>query len=89
MSLSKTLTIENKLGLHARAASLLAQTAAQFKAKITLEKEGKTADAASVLAVMLLEGSQGKQVTVHCEGEDQAAALDAICALFAAKFNEQ
>ena len=88
MILEKDLTIINKLGLHARAATQLAQLANQFNANITLIKGEKQADASSVLGLMMLESHQGEQVKVMVEGEDAQAALDAIESLIEGKFNE-
>ncbi len=81
-------TIINKLGLHARAASQLASLALKFDAKVTLTQDDKSAEADSVLALMLLESSQGKEVLVQCEGPDAEQALIAIGQLIEAKFNE-
>ncbi|NMR27048.1 HPr family phosphocarrier protein [Pseudoalteromonas sp. NEC-BIFX-2020_015] len=89
MRLEDTFLIENKLGLHARAASVLAQLAVQFDASITLHQDNKKAAGDSVLGLMLLESSQGKEVKVVCEGPDAEPALAAIGQLIAQKFNEQ
>lgn len=86
--IEKQLTIINKLGLHARAATELVKLATSFSAKILVQKDGKSVSANSVLGLMMLEGSQNKQVTVVCEGEDAGAAMQAIEALFSARFNE-
>lgn len=86
---SKELTIVNKLGLHARAASKLAQMCQQFSAQITLTLEEKEADAASIMAIMLLAGGQGKVVKVTAEGPDAADALQAISQLISDKFDEE
>ena len=88
MILEKNLTIINKLGLHARAATQLVQLANQFNANITLIKGEKQADANSVLGLMMLESHQGEQVKVVVEGEDAQAALNAIERLIEGKFNE-
>jgi phosphocarrier protein NPr len=87
--LQKTVTIINKLGLHARAATKLAQLSQQFDANIGLQLGDNHADASSVLALLLLAGAQGKQVTVSASGHDAQAALDSICQLFTDKFHEQ
>lgn len=86
---SKELTIINKLGLHARAASKLAQLCQQFSAKITLSLEDKEADAASTMALMLLAGGRGKVVKVTAEGADAPEALQAISQLISDKFDEE
>ncbi|MBB1295330.1 HPr family phosphocarrier protein [Pseudoalteromonas sp. SR44-5] len=89
MRLEDTFLIKNKLGLHARAASVLAQLAVQFDASITLHQDDKQAAGDSVLGLMLLESSQGKEVKVVCEGPDAEPALAAIGELIAQRFNEQ
>ncbi|CAM4283100.1 HPr family phosphocarrier protein [Pseudoalteromonas ostreae] len=89
MRLEDTFLIKNKLGLHARAASVLAQLAVQFDASITLHQDEKQAAGDSVLGLMLLESSQGKEVKVVCEGPDAEPALAAIGELIAQRFNEQ
>ena len=88
MTIEKTLTIVNKLGLHARAATQLVQLANQFDAKIIQEKGKKQADASSVLGLMMLESHQGEQVNVIVEGNDAEAALAAIEKLIEGRFNE-
>lgn len=85
---SQTLIITNKLGLHARAATKLAQLCQAFDAKVTIELDDNKADASSVMALMLLAGSQGKEVKVSTEGKDAEQALTQICQLFTDKFDE-
>ncbi|TPH17784.1 HPr family phosphocarrier protein [Litorilituus lipolyticus] len=85
---SQQVMICNKLGLHARAATKLAQLSQKFSAKITLELEDKTADASSIMALMLLAGAQGKTVNITTEGEDAQQALSEICQLISDKFDE-
>ncbi|WP_105167240.1 HPr family phosphocarrier protein [Pseudoalteromonas sp. T1lg23B] len=89
MRCEDTFLIQNKCGLHARAASVLAQLAVKFDAKITLYQDDKSADGHSVLALLLLESSQGKEVKVVCDGPDAQGALQAIGELIAQKFHEQ
>jgi phosphocarrier protein NPr len=89
ITVSKELTIINKLGLHARAANKLAQLCQQFSSNITLFLEGKEADAASIMAIMLLAGGQGKVVKVTAQGIDAPAALKAISQLISDRFDEE
>jgi len=84
----KTLVITNKLGLHARAATKLAQLCQEFKSSVTVSLEDNSADANSIMGLMLLAGSQGKSVTVVTEGDDSEDALQSICKLFSDKFDE-
>ena len=89
MRASKTVTIVNKLGLHARAATQLVQVANKFDATVTLLKGDKEADANSVLGLMMLESHQGEQVEIIRDGEDAEEALHAIASLIDGKFNEE
>lgn len=85
---SKSVLITNKLGLHARAATKLAQLSQKFSAQVTIELNDKQADATSIMGLMLLAGSQGKTITVHTKGEDAELALENVCQLFSDKFDE-
>lgn len=86
--ITKQVTICNKLGLHARAATKLAQLSQKFSAKVTLELAGKEADASSIMALMLLAGGQGRIVNITAQGEDSQLALTEICQLISDKFDE-
>lgn len=88
MRFEKQILIVNKLGLHARAATQLVQLANRFEARVTLKQGDKSASANSVLGLMMLESSQGKEVTVISEGKDAELALNAIEKLIVERFNE-
>lgn len=81
--------IVNRLGLHARAAAKLVQTAGAFQSRVTLLKDGEEADAKSILGVMLLAAAQGSFVTIRCEGEDEQDAMRAVTGLIANRFDEE
>lgn len=83
-----TLEIKNRLGLHLRAASMLAQTAKQFESAITLRTGGHEANARSVTQLIMLGAAQGAKVKVAIEGADAAAAAGAIRNLFENGFGE-
>ena len=85
----KSLLITNKLGLHARAASHLVKTASDFKAQVTVERDGARANAKSIMGLMLLAAAKGHTVTVAADGEDEAAALAAVEALIRDRFHEE
>jgi phosphocarrier protein HPr len=87
--LTQTVTIVNKLGLHARAAALFAKTAAGYSSQIKVELKGKQVDAKSVMSLMLLAANQGTEITVHAEGTDQQEALEALLTLINNRFNEE
>ncbi|ABE53777.1 Phosphotransferase system, HPr [Shewanella denitrificans OS217] len=86
--LERKITIVNKLGLHARAATKLAVLASEFEAEISLFQGDKQASAASVLGLLMLESAMGKEITIVAQGKDAQAALDAICSLINSKFDE-
>jgi len=85
---SRTFTIINKLGLHARAAAKLVSAAGGFRSSIQVEKDGQTVNAKSIMGVMMLAAAKGSEVTVHAEGDDADAALDAIETLINERFGE-
>jgi len=87
--IEKNVKVINSLGIHARPASLIVQTAIKYKASVQLVKDGATADAKSIMSVMMLAAAQGSNVTVKGAGEDEAEAVDAVIALFDRKFNEE
>ena len=85
---ARQMLIQNKLGLHARAATKLVQLANQFESKIIIQQDDKQANADSVMALLMLESSMGKHITVHTEGTDAQEALDSIEDLINKKFDE-
>lgn len=88
MYIEKTLTILNKLGLHARAASKMVHLANSFDCAIYVKQGDQVAPANSVLALLMLESNQGKEVQISCEGEDAEQAMAEVEALIANKFDE-
>lgn len=85
----RKILIQNRLGLHARAAIKLVEIASGFDALIEIKnQDGKTAEATGVMALLLLESAQGQYVTIEAEGAQACVALDSICALIDAKFDE-
>jgi phosphocarrier protein HPr len=88
MEMRGTFEIVNKLGMHARAATKLVQTASRFRCQVQLEKDGHVANAKSVMGVLLLCGHQGSKITVLAEGDDAADAVSAIGELIADRFGE-
>ena len=83
-----TVTISNKLGLHARASAKLSKLAGSFKSEIHLARNGRRINAKSIMGVMMLAAGLGSEVEIEAEGDDQNAALDALIALFNDKFGE-
>jgi phosphocarrier protein HPr len=86
--LEKRVKIINKLGLHLRAAALLVKTASAHESDIHICKDSMEVDAKSLMGVLGLEGAMGVEVLIKVSGPDEETALQAIVALFEAKFNE-
>jgi phosphocarrier protein HPr len=84
----RSVTIVNKLGLHARPAAEIVKTAARFKSHITLVRDDLEVNGKSIMGVMMLAAEFGATVLIRAEGEDAEAAIDALAALAAAKFGE-
>jgi phosphotransferase system HPr (HPr) family protein len=80
--------IKNKLGLHARAAAKLVHCAARFRSDIKIRKGDEEVDGKSILGILLLAAGRGTIITIKANGEDEAAAVDAIEKLIDAKFDE-
>ena len=86
----RTLTVVGQLGLHARAAAKLVRVASQFQSTIQLEREdtGQSADAKSILNVLMLAASSGTRLRATAKGPDEEKALSALDSLFADSFGE-
>ncbi|MEJ7616555.1 MAG: HPr family phosphocarrier protein [Pyrinomonadaceae bacterium] len=89
--IERQVRITNRLGLHARAAAQLVRTATVYESALRLERVdgGASADAKSILSVLLLAASCGTVLRATAEGVDEAEAMRALCALIAAGFGEE
>ena len=86
--IKNTLTISNKLGLHARASAKLTKLAGSFKAEVFMSRNGRRVNAKSIMGVMMLAAGLGSEVEVEVEGADEQQAMEAIVALVNDKFGE-
>jgi len=86
---NKTLTVVNKLGIHARPAAVFAKTANKFKADVFVEKDGETINAKSIMGLMMLAAGPGSKLLVVANGPDAEDAVKAIEELIASKFGEE
>lgn len=75
-------TIKDEIGIHARPAGLLVKEAKKFSSKIIISKEGKSAEATKLMAVMALGVKCGQEIEIVIEGEDEDAAYEEIKAFF-------
>ena len=83
-----TLEIKNRLGLHLRAASSLAQALKPFTASVTLSRGRQQANARSITSLIMLGAGLGAKLKVKAEGADAEQALAAIKSLFEERFGE-
>jgi len=84
-----TLEIKNRLGLHLRAASTLAQALRQFSSAVTLSNGAQAVNARSVTSLMMLGAGQGTKLKARAEGSDAQEALSALKSLFESRFGEE
>lgn len=88
--LSREVKITNKLGLHARPASLFVKTAGQFESDIKIEKDGIEVNGKSIMGVMMLAAEQGSTITIKAEGNDEKEAIEALIQLIEVRtFDEE
>ena len=88
--IEKRVTVTNRLGLHARAAARLVQMANRFQSDLRLERvdDRATADAKSILSVLMLAATTGTELNVRAEGIDESGAIAALADLFRTGFGE-
>jgi phosphotransferase system HPr (HPr) family protein len=95
-AITRRVLIQNKKGLHARAAAKFVKTAIQFSSKIMVTRlprvnesiDAATATATSILSLLMLAGERGVELDIAADGEDAELALNAIETLINNKFDE-
>jgi phosphocarrier protein HPr len=88
----RTLTILNRLGLHARAAAKVVKLSGGYESAILLARSDsrhKRVDAKSIFGILMLAASQGTVIEIITEGVDEAEAMEAVCTLIESKFGEE
>jgi len=83
-----SITISNKLGLHARASAKLTKLAGGFQSEISMSRNDRRVNAKSIMGVMMLAAGIGSSVDIEIDGPDEQAAMDALTALINDKFGE-
>ena len=86
--LEREVIIQNRLGLHARAAAKLVGIASGYAAEITLEKNGQRINGKSIMGVMMLAASKGTALRLTVDGEGETEAMQALVGLIDDKFGE-
>ncbi|HAI70405.1 MAG TPA: HPr family phosphocarrier protein [Gammaproteobacteria bacterium] len=87
--MKQTLTIVNKLGLHARAAAKLVQLASQFESDIQVKRQQRQVNGKSIMGVMFLAASKGTLIELIVQGADEAAAMAELSGLIQGGFGEE
>jgi phosphocarrier protein HPr len=87
--LDRTVTIRNKLGLHARAAVKFVNLANRFGASVKIVKDGDEIDGKSILGILTLAATQGTSIRLLVSGKDEEAAMAALAELIANRFDEK
>ena len=83
-----SITISNRLGLHARASAKLTKLAGGFPCEVFLSRNGRRVNAKSIMGVMMLAAGMGTEVEIEVDGEREQEAMDSLRALISDKFGE-
>ncbi|MBR4508158.1 MAG: HPr family phosphocarrier protein [Elusimicrobiaceae bacterium] len=87
--IQEKIKIKNKLGIHARPATLLAQEAGKFKSEIFIAKDGIEVNAKSIMGIMMIAAEQGSVLILTVKGDDEKDAAKAIKNIFNKIFEEE
>ena len=85
---TRSVTVVNQLGLHARAAAKFVHLATRFESRIQVGRDSKVMDGKSIMGILLLAASRGTTLTVSAEGADEARAVEELVALVESGFGE-
>jgi len=85
---SRSVTVVNQLGMHARAAAKFVHLAARFESRVRVARDGREMDGKSVMGLLLLAAAQGSTIAISAEGHDELAAVNALVALVEAGFGD-
>jgi len=88
LSLTRELVVQNKMGIHARPAAMVVRITNKFKSEVLVEKDDEQVNGKSIMGLMMLAAGKGSKVRFIATGDDAAAMLSEIEALFARKFDE-
>ena len=85
---SRTVTVTNPLGLHARAAARFVNLATRFSAQIRVTRDAKVMDGKSIMGILLLAAARGTSIVISADGFDETAAVEALTQLVQSGFGE-
>ena len=84
----QSITIINKLGMHARASAKFVSLASEFSAEITLKRNGQQVNGKSIMGIMMLAAAKGSELELCAKGQDEAKAVATLADLIADRFGE-
>lgn len=84
----KEVVVTNQVGLHARPATFFTQKANEFKSGIWIEKDDRRVNAKSLLGVLSMGIVEGMSINIIADGDDETAAVDALCNLITSEFSD-
>ncbi len=87
---TRTLTVQNKMGIHARPAAMIVRISNKYAhTDVLVEKDGEKVNAKSIMSLMMLAAGKGSKIKFIADGEDAEQMLDEIASLFDRKFDEE
>jgi phosphocarrier protein HPr len=86
--MSRSVTVSNRLGLHARAAAKFVHLASRFQSRVTVSRGAHTMDGKSIMGILLLAAAKGAVLTLTADGPDERLAIDELCGLVETGFGE-
>jgi phosphocarrier protein HPr len=86
---SRTVTVVNQLGMHARAAAKFVHLATRFQAHVRVARDGREMDGKSIMGILLLAAARGSSIRISAEGTDEREAIAALAALVESGFGEE
>jgi phosphocarrier protein HPr len=85
---SRTVTVVNQLGMHARAAAKFVHLATRYEARVKVARDRREMDGKSIMGILLLAAARGSTITISAEGADEQDAVGALAALVESGFGE-
>jgi phosphocarrier protein len=85
---SRSVTVVNQLGMHARAAAKFVHLASRFEAAVRVARQGREMDGKSIMGILLLAAARGSTITISADGTDEQAAVDALVGLVDGGFGD-
>jgi phosphotransferase system HPr (HPr) family protein len=86
---TRSVTVVNQLGMHARAAAKFVHLATKYCARVRVGRDGREMDGKSIMGILLLAAACGTTITISAEGADEGDAIEALAALVASGFGEE